>query len=38
MSVGIYDEYAVLWFGHTTDPQGIVPACNAAQGAFTNKD
>lgn len=28
MSVGIYEHYAVLWFGSVTDPQGPVTVCN----------
>lgn len=27
MGVGIYEEYAVVWFGDVTDPEGTVVAC-----------
>jgi uncharacterized protein YkwD len=27
MGVGVYEHHAVLWFGHETDPQGTIDAC-----------
>jgi hypothetical protein len=28
MGIGIYQEYAVLWFGDQTDPQGTASECS----------
>lgn len=27
MGIGIYEGYAVVWFGRTTDPAGTIPTC-----------
>jgi hypothetical protein len=28
MGVGIYENYAVVWFGHSADPQGTMTTCS----------
>lgn len=38
MGIGIYKNYAALWFGQAPDPQGSVVNCSGGGGASDNTD